>query len=265
MGRPGNQQPPNARDVAARALILKQVVVYAFVAPPRDMLAQIMDGWPSDEKENFRIEGEHRREEFWSRLGPLQSEMSPLERRYAVSTMLTMSRSEQVNASWRVEAFQVLLWALGILERLPPYDTPANHDILKSFPPADPGELLRTATLVPGARLEQVRDDAELWHWRCRTRQLIERGDRFPDDAEMRATGLRTYDDVVRFTARRVHEEGRFGVLDEDFAALGKPYRALDQSELGTIGSITVERHFALNWLCGHAPSNRWDDTPTNT
>lgn len=29
--------------------------------------------------------------------------------------------------------------------------------------------------------------------------------------------------------------------------------------------SIIMERHFALNWLCGMAPGNRWDETPTDT
>jgi hypothetical protein len=31
------------------------------------------------------------------------------------------------------------------------------------------------------------------------------------------------------------------------------------------VGSITEERHFALNWLCGYAPDNDWDATPTPT
>jgi len=26
-----------------------------------------------------------------------------------------------------------------------------------------------------------------------------------------------------------------------------------------------MERHKALNWLCGFAPGNRWDETPTDT
>ena len=53
-------------------------------------------------------------------------------------------------------------------------------------------------------------------------------------------------------------------IADEDCAAFGKPYRELTEDEWQMTTSITVERHFALNWLCGYAPNNRWDDTPTD-
>jgi hypothetical protein len=60
-------------------------------------------------------------------------------------------------------------------------------------------------------------------------------------------------------------EEGRFEVIDEDFAVHGKAYRDLSPEEWSEVRSITLERHFALNWLCGYAPNNRWDETPTDT
>jgi hypothetical protein len=53
--------------------------------------------------------------------------------------------------------------------------------------------------------------------------------------------------------------------VDEDFAVGGKAYRDLSAEEFANVTSITVERHFALNWLCGRAPENRWDETPTAT
>ncbi|HNU50651.1 MAG TPA: hypothetical protein PKJ98_07000 [Verrucomicrobiota bacterium] len=74
------------------------------------------------------------------------------------------------------------------------------------------------------------------------------------------------YDDIVRFTAKAAGESGTLAeVLDEDFVAKGKPYRDLTATEWAEVTSITVERHFALNWLCGRAPGNRWDETPTDT
>ena len=42
-------------------------------------------------------------------------------------------------------------------------------------------------------------------------------------------------------------------------------YRDLTDEEWSSIRSIAFERHFALNWLCGYAPDNRWDETPTDT
>ena len=53
--------------------------------------------------------------------------------------------------------------------------------------------------------------------------------------------------------------------LFQRFLAFGKAYRDLGPEEYAIATSIARERHFALNWLCGHAPGNRWDETPTDT
>ena len=50
-----------------------------------------------------------------------------------------------------------------------------------------------------------------------------------------------------------------------DFPALDKPYRDLTAGEFAGLTSISMERHFRLNWLCERAPRNRWADTPTDT
>jgi hypothetical protein len=245
---------------------LKQVVVYALTAPPRDMLSQMMSGWSRAEQEKLRIDAETQRDEFWEGLGPLRSELSPWEREYARSTMLTMTAAQQVDASWRVEAVQVLLWALELCSGLPPYDVAADHDLLKHFPAPDAATFLRSATLRPVETIDRARDMAELWHWRSRTRQLIEEGQPFPESPEMKSIGFRSYDDIVRFTAARAGADGRLtAVQDEDFAAFGKAYRDLNDEEWSCVRSITVERHYTLNWLCGYAPSHQWDETPTDT
>ena len=51
--------------------------------------------------------------------------------------------------------------------------------------------------------------------------------------------------------------------IDGDYPAFGKAYRDLDEIEYSTATSITTERHFALNWVCGY--SDDWDKTPTDT
>jgi hypothetical protein len=53
--------------------------------------------------------------------------------------------------------------------------------------------------------------------------------------------------------------------IDEDFPAFGRAYRDLSPEQWSLANSIAVERHFALNWLCGHARGNRWSATPTDT
>ncbi len=263
----GRNKRPSAEEVAKRLLALKYVVGYAMITPPRDVLMQWFENWDESERIKFEHDAQVMRDKYWERLRALRlwSVLSPQEREFATTTMLTMTHQEQLNAMWRIEAVQVLMWALGLVPSLPPYDTQASLDLLKEIPSEEIGEFVKSVRLLPNVEIDQARDLAELWHWRSRTRQLIEEGRTFDPDPKMKAAGLETFDDIVRFTANRCKEEGLLDVIDEDFAVHGKAYRDLTPEEWSVVRSITVERHFALNWLCGYAPNNRWDETPTDT
>jgi hypothetical protein len=51
--------------------------------------------------------------------------------------------------------------------------------------------------------------------------------------------------------------------LRGDFRAYGKVYRHLAPEQHAEALSIALERHHALNWLCGEGTS--WDDVPLDT
>jgi hypothetical protein len=247
---------------------LKYVVVYALTAPPRDMLRALLQQWSAEDREKFTTDAEVRREEFWQpvRLTGLWEYMSPSEVDLAEATIVTMSPQQQVDACWRVEAAQVLMWSLGLIPQLPPYDTQANHDLLKQIPTADIARFVSSAKLRTESEIDQERANAELWHWRSRTRQLMEEGREFPANEQSMDAGFNSYDDIVRYTARRFAAEGRMpACIDDDFPVKGKAYRKLSAQEWSEARSITLERHYALNWLCGYAPGNDWDKTPTDT
>ena len=158
------------------------------------------------------------------------------------------------------------MWALGLLPTLPPYDIKARHDILMQIPTSDPAAFVSSAKLRDQAELERARSTAELWHWRSRTRELIERGEAFPSDPELKKAGFRNYDDIVRFSARNAAQKGSIPPrIGDDFPAKNKAYRDLTSEEWSEVMSITMERHFTLNWLCGCAADNKWDETPTDT
>lgn len=260
---------PAVEQVAGRLVILKHVVVFAGASMPGPVLRRHLDSWTEQDQEDFSRKAEDQRAQFWRRLqdAGLWKEMSPREHAFAKS-MVTLSEQDRVDASWRLEAAQVLLWALDRVPDLPPYDTMADREVLKQIPPtvaAGTPWKLRTE-----AEIARARDVAEMWHWRSRTRQLIERGDDLLANPmlgeKLRRAGFRHYDDIVRACAKQAAANGAIAAcVDEDFPAKGKAYRDLEQQEWSQIRSITVERHFALNWLCGHAPSNRWDETPTDT
>jgi hypothetical protein len=259
---------PTAEDAARRLVILKHVVASALVAPPREILRQMSSQWSADESAQFHQQAEAQRDQFWQglRADGLWQYLSPREQNHAQSTMATMTQQQQVDASWRIEAAQALMWALGMLPELPSYDRRASHDLLKQIPSRDVTTFVGTARLRELSELDRARGTAQLWQWRSRTRELIERGAEFPSDAKMKSAGLHSYDDIVRFTARKAAQTGTIPpCVGDDFPAKGKAYRDLTGEEWSEVGSITAERHFALNWLVGNAPANKWDETPTDT
>ena len=151
---------PSAEDAARRLVILKYVVVYGIIC----RFSRTVD--------------KEKREEFWQspRQAGLWSHLSRRERQLARSTSATMRAQQQVDASWRTEAVQTLMWALGLVPQLPAYDTMANPDLLKSVPFGEVSDFISSAQLRDQAEINRERDIAELWHWRSRTKQLIEEG-----------------------------------------------------------------------------------------
>jgi hypothetical protein len=260
--------PPTAQDAARRLVILKHVLATALAAPPQKMLQKMRAGWSAEDRDKFERQAEAQRDQFWRGLhdAGLWQHLSPREQALAQSTMNNMTEQQQVEASWRMEAAQTLMWALNMIRELPPYDKMADHELLKQIPSRGVAAFIQPACLREQAELERARDTAEFWHWRSRTRELIERGDPFPDDASMRDAGFHSYDDIVRFSARNAAQKRTIPpCIEDDFPAQGKAYRDLTDGEWSQVRSITVERHFTLNWLCGYAPANNWDETPTDT
>jgi hypothetical protein len=160
-----------------------------------------------------------------------------------------------------MESVMTLMWALGMIPELLPFDHQAKPDLMKQIPHEDISGFLEGAKLLDMERIGKSRSLAELWHWRSRTRELIQQKRPFPAEIPQ----FKNYDEVVRFTAKAANEKDCLKIIEEDFAAIGKAYRDLTDEEWSSIRSIAFERHFALNWLFGYAPDNRWDETPTGT
>jgi len=168
-----------------------------------------------------------------------------------------LSMQAVVDANWLGETIVCLLWSLGLVAEIPPYDHEVARHIMKEFP-QHPPEL---PTLRPLDIIARQRPIAEPWHWRARTRQLQEEG-RMPS---MLPGGL-TLETMLKMTSSKAAEAGDVEApIDGDFPAFGKPYPDLTEAEFSVAMSIALERHRALNWLCGYAPGNRWRETPTAT
>lgn len=253
---------PDAAAVMTRALIIKHQIVTGMATPPPDALSALMQTWDAGERQLFLEE--YRRQQTENekilRDSGLWLAMTPGEREFILTLPSDRSPQMLIDVSWLMESAECLLWSLGLVDDLPPYDTQADPDHLKYVPASPVQDLIAHATLRSSDEISRARDVAELWHWRSRTRQLQESGRpvELPD-------GL-TLSKVVRMAAERAVEEGLFGASPGgDFPAFDRPYAEISEDEWSQATSIAMERHKALNWLCGYALGNRWDDTPTDT
>ncbi|SHI76566.1 protein of unknown function [Desulfatibacillum alkenivorans DSM 16219] len=179
----------------------------------------------------------------------------------------TWSQQEAGAACWRNEALGTLLWALGAVEEIPPYDHPFEWEDLsqklpvpaakEDFPAPDPvGLFLHKAVIKDPEEIANARELAELWHWRARTTQIMEQGVEAPEGF--------SFEQIISQAANAAYTQNEIPQpLGGDFPVFGKAYASLGPEELQLAASIARERHLALNWLCMYAED--WDSTPTDT
>jgi hypothetical protein len=258
---------PSDVDVYNRLVILRYVVVHS-VTTPLNVIPDLYRKWSEKERNEFESELEKRAQQTIDSLKQLKlwNLVSPWEKTFLQSYGSKMDQYARMAASWRMEAAGIMMWALNIIEEWPKIDEEISPELLKNVEVKRLGLFSKPFIMRSKKELNSKRNLIEFWHWRVRTRQLIERGDPFPTDETMKKAGWNSYDDVVRFSARAGKEKGDLAdLIDDDFVFLGKAFRDLNAEEYQKATSIIMERHFAMNWLCGKAPGNRWDETPTDT
>jgi Domain of unknown function (DUF4272) len=252
----GKTGPPEAEVVQRRAIILRELFVRGFAIPPPSLLASFLEKWTESQRSDFN---EKMRSLVSSRIQKIREmglwkEMEESERRFIEADALELTEQELLDANWLAEAVACLLWALEYLPQLPPYDERVDSEMMKI-------DFNKRPALRPFEDIKKQRDLAELWHWRAKTRQLQELG----HVPSVIAKGL-TIDNVLQMASAKAAENGAFRApIGNDFPAFNKAYRDLSAEEFSAAHSIALERHRAFNWLCGHAPGNRWTETPTDT
>lgn len=253
---------PSPSDAMCRALILKYQIVAGMAVPPAEVLQQLMGSWSSEDRDHFLDQYKQRQAQRAESLreSGLWSVMSAADRTFMLAAPNQVDRQALRDVSWLMESAECLLWALGYVDQLPPYDAQSDVEDLNRPPPDGIVALVRNATLRDAEVISKARTVAELWHWRSRTRQLQESGR--PVDLPNNFTLV----EIVRMTAEQATADGLFEQpIEGDFPVRGRSYARLTEDEWAEVTSIAMERHKALNWLCGYAPGNKWDETPTNT
>jgi hypothetical protein len=238
--------PPDEDAVVDRALCVSAIAMLGAIAAA--VAERTMDEAAA---ERYLVESRR-----WLIREGLANALSSDEKALLAKPIAEWSEPELELASRRNEAMGVLLWALAAVEQLPGYDAPFER--LPSSVPllAATTEFRDAARLRSGDELERARAVAELWHWRARTRQLMESGDPRAGDHDL--------DAIARQAAALATAEGSIPPpIDGDFPVRGTAFAALGPDEFADVAATAAERHYAFNWLAGRAAD--WDHVPTDT
>jgi len=268
---------PDAKAVKRRAAILVHIFLKALATPPAPMLERLASESAESERSKFigKLQENFAKQKEKLLDGGLWQDMEETEREFMDAGPFEITMRHRIDASWLAESIMCLLWSLRRKEHISPYDQEAGlrpgkaqsgnplRDLAMSLlaPFSSDGTSTGAVTLRSEAEIDRERDWAELWHWRCRTHMLLTTKkipDALPDGTPMT--------EIIRMTAEKAAREGVFvQTIGGDFPVFGKAFRDVSGDELSQLTSIAMERHKALNWLCGYAPGNRWSNTPTDT
>jgi hypothetical protein len=254
---------PTPVEVAERLIILKYQTVHSMAIPPHHILQEARSNWSGSERKKYTKALKEKSDELVASMKHLQlwKHMTKEEREFISASAFKVKPQHHLNAMWRLESVVVLMWAMEMIEDFPPFDSQSEGDLLQMIPYENVPEFIVGTKLRAEEVIEEMRSLAELWHWRSRTRELIEMGEVPPSELD-----FSSYDEIVRRTANLAFEHRDLpNMVNEDFPVKGKAYRDLSDREWSVVRSITLERHYSLNWLCGYASDNRWDKTPTDT
>jgi hypothetical protein len=252
---------PRAASVMKRALILNAVFITGMTTPAvgsarKDFLDWILRkrslAWgPSGQSSSLLVTD--------LKTAGLWPEVEEDEQELLLSDQV--SARQRINASWLAESITCLLWSLRMISDLPHYDWEADASLFSQLRSDSMTELIKHAKIRPKKEIERQRQIAELWHWRARTRFLLESG-----DSDGQPAGGPTIEQIIERVATRGSRSGRLPEpIARDFPARGMPYCDLSPGEFATLTSIAQERHKAFNWLSGCSPTGRWADTRTDT
>lgn len=238
-------QIQNARSVAYRALSLGTLLKRA------QLEASLQDQytWSRQNRRHKQATPEQHQENDallqWVMDENITPHLSNTEYHLLTKTLGTWSERTQSTVQWRAEALGMTLWALNRLDICPHYDTPFDADTVLA--PLDiytsTIDFIWLASLRDDDSLKQRRDQAELWNWRSRARELKLIGVQPP-------AGV-TFKEIIRVTAERAHKDRYIPrPIQGDFSVFDKAYVDLSVDEYHLTRTITYERNSALSWIC---------------
>ena len=150
---------PTDREAADRALVL-----YAFVR--RGTIEHVLDDADADPDRVEQAERAREETDRWFAAHELEAALTETEARLLGAESGLWPPEAIVDAVWRREALGTLLWALGHLERIPPYDTEFDqHDLDAAIVDSGTVERFRAVSrLRSDDELLRALAEADTWH-----------------------------------------------------------------------------------------------------
>ncbi len=222
------RSPPDARIVARRAIALHFVTLLAVNSHDASMIRRWRRRMTAAQWRAMRASSRLIHRSYMADCRRWKCQFSPREQAFMAHDSLDFPEREHIEMSWHSESLRVLAWALRFSARLPRSHVAALDQNLHGFLGNDAGAFLRQARLRSRRELEYERERSAARLRRDRGRQAAELPFRW---------------DVI-------------GV-----ARLGREYYG---KEWSPAVAIARERLHALNWLCGYAPGNSWDEVPAD-
>jgi hypothetical protein len=235
----------NARAVAYRALCLGALLKRGEF----ELELQNLDEWSLFDAVRENVLNKHqsinRQLLQWLDEEAISSHLSESEKFLLNKPLGTWTERILITVGWRIEALGTMLWALQRIDSLPSYDSQFEpENLLEAIDLLNPTiDFIWMASLREDSNLSEGRDQAELWNWRSRARELERMGVRPPEGFSFRQ--------IIHQTSERAYQEGHIPyMIDGDFPAFGKAYADLDADEFALMSAIAYERYSALNWVC---------------
>lgn len=218
---------PTAARVARRMLALMAVAARGLLEPYSDQ----------EDSDGARLDIL-----TWLDRLDLWDELEPDEVELLQESVGLLEPPTDIDAAWHIEAVAALAWALGLYEKLPPYDEPAHvGDVRETVLFLDPKakRLVDKAQLRDAAQIEAFADQMFAIHWRLNYFHAIDR-------------------QAIDFV--KIAKNSRFGelnlegarLLDGDLMIREQGIACAHDDERHICNAIVSERHRAANWLCGY-------------
>lgn len=152
-----------------------------------------------------------------------------------------------------LEDLGVLLWALSLIDVIPPYDSGFKlNDLINLIPVLkSKDEFKGKAKLRSYKDLMRAREIAELWYFRWKLGRMKKNAYKLEEG--------RSYEEAIEILAQKALKIGAISqIVEGDFPIKGKPFSSLDKEDYIFVSNIILERYLTLNWLCGYYKS--WDE-----